>query len=265
MTDPPEPGFRDLDSSRHFDEMLRGMEQFDGNPQVRALRGATYRLIRPRPGARLLDAGCGPGTDVVALAPRVLPGGCVVELDLSTRMVELARERHAGVEGVEFRLGSVERIPFADGYFDAARAMRTLQYLDDPLPALRELARVTRPGGRVVVAEGALAAVDLPDSELTREVFMGAGPSKTMRLPSLMREAGLVRVQVRPVTGVVLGRPHALTMEYATGAAAGAVASGLATSGQAEEWLDGVKQRITDKAWFSVEVYLAVAGTVPRF
>jgi SAM-dependent methyltransferase len=264
MPDDLGPGFRDLDRSRYFDEMLAGMEAFDADPQVRAMRRATYRLMRPHPGARLLDAGCGPGTDVAALAPKVLPGGCVIGIDISQRMVDLARKRHAGKEGAEFRLGSVEKIPFPDAYFDAARSMRTLQYLEDRLPALRELARVTRPGGRVVVGEGGIGAVDLPDSAVTRDAFMRPGPSKSMRLPALMREAGLVRVQVKPITGVVLGRPHPLTVEYATGAAANAVESGLATPGEAEAWLADVKRRIAAREWFSVDVYLAVAGTVPE-
>ena len=259
-----DPRFRDLDGSRHFDEMLAGMEAFDIDRQVIALRRATYRLMRPSPGSSLLDAGCGPGTDVVALAPQVMPGGRVIGVDISQRMVDLARKRHAGVEGVEFRRGSVEKIPFPDAYFDAARSMRTLQYLDDRLPALRELARVTRPGGRVVISEGAVGAVDLPDGDLTRDAFMRPGPSQSMRLPALMREAGLVRVQVKPVTGVVLGRPHPLTVEYAISAAANAVDAGLVTSEEAEAWLADVQRRIVAREWFSVDVYLAVAGTVPE-
>ena len=62
-----------------------------------------------------------------------------------------------------------------------------------------------------------------------------------------MREAGLVRVQVRPVAGATLGRPHPLTLDYAIGSAAGAVEAGLATADEAERWLAGVRQTIASR------------------
>jgi SAM-dependent methyltransferase len=91
----------------------------------------------------LLDAGCGTG-EFAERAVRVL--GCeAVGVDQSERMVELTCGR-----GVEAVVASVERLPFADGDFDAVAANWMLYHLPDLDHGLQELARVLRPGGRLV-------------------------------------------------------------------------------------------------------------------
>ena len=137
--------------------MVAALDHFDTWRPLQNTRRVLYRALRPRPGARILDAGCGTGLDVATLASLVKPGGAVHGMDLSERMVALARERYGNTPGVSFSAGSVSNIPFPDAHFDATFAMRTLQYLDDALPAVREMARVTKPGGRVAVVEGGMS------------------------------------------------------------------------------------------------------------
>jgi SAM-dependent methyltransferase len=92
---------------------------------------------------RYLEVGCGPGE----LAERVARdlGSEVIALDISPRMVELARGR-----GVDAREGDVEELPFADASFDCVCAAWMLYHVPDVPRALREIARVLRPGGRLV-------------------------------------------------------------------------------------------------------------------
>ena len=143
MSEGPDPGWRDADRTHNLDFMLEVLDYSDTWKPLQATRRALYRALRPRPGARILDAGCGTGIDVATLAARVQPGGSAHGMDRSERMVALARERHADVPGVSFSAGTVSAIPFPDAQFDATFAMRTVQYLDDPLAAIREMARVT--------------------------------------------------------------------------------------------------------------------------
>jgi ubiquinone/menaquinone biosynthesis C-methylase UbiE len=276
----PAPGFRDLDRSSGFAEILASLDHFNKAPYVRAARRALYRLLRPGPGMQLLDAGCGPGLDIAALAPKVIPGGRAVGLDLSQRMIDLAHERYGDIEGAEFKQGSVEAIPFPDNTFDGAFSMRTLQYLDEPEPAVAEMARVTKPGGRVVLIEGGVSAIDLPDSELTRFVFGPRPPagrypldfpapaspalrSMGLRMPRLLLGAGLTDVVVRPGFGATVGQADAMAMKYVRSMTEVAVEDGVVSEAEASAWLASLEAVSASGAWFTVDLMLVVAGTVP--
>jgi SAM-dependent methyltransferase len=91
------------------------------------------------PGARILDAGCGSGRNMVELARY----GSVTAVELSAASVELARARDAG-DVIE---GSVLEMPFVDGSFDLATSLDVIEHLEDDVGALRELRRVVAPGG----------------------------------------------------------------------------------------------------------------------
>jgi SAM-dependent methyltransferase len=119
---------------------------------------AAYLAPLLRPGLDLLDVGCGPGTLTVDLAGRVAPGR-VVGLDVSPAPLAEARElaERSGV-AVEFGVGDVYALDAADASFDVVHAHQVLQHLTDPVAALREMARVCRPGGLVAVRDVDYAA-----------------------------------------------------------------------------------------------------------
>jgi len=125
-----------------------------------AENSAGYLLAALCPGQRLLDVGCGPGTITIDLAARIAPGS-VVGLDRSERVLELARDaaRIAGAANVSFQVGDVYALPFEDASFDVVHAHQVLQHLTDPVAALRELRRVTRPGGLVAVRDADYSAM----------------------------------------------------------------------------------------------------------
>lgn len=105
-----------------------------------------------RPGLRVLDVGCGPGSITLDIASEVAPGH-VVGLDQEPSQVELAwgAARDAGVGNVSFERGSVYALPFADGSFDIVFAHAVFEHLADPRTALSEIQRVLVAGGRVAL------------------------------------------------------------------------------------------------------------------
>ncbi len=112
----------------------------------RLLSPGTADLAGVRPGMRALDVGCGPGALLAELVAR-LGADSVAGVDTSESFVAAARERHPGVE---VRLAPAERLPFPDDVFDVALAQLVVHFMADPVAGLREMARVTRPGGTVV-------------------------------------------------------------------------------------------------------------------
>ena len=109
------------------------------------------------PGDRGLDVATGTGDLALELARRVSPGGEVVATDFSERMLELARAKANAREGdganVVIRSANALDLPFDDGEFDAATVGFGARNFSDLEQGLREMARVVRPGGRVVVLE----------------------------------------------------------------------------------------------------------------
>jgi SAM-dependent methyltransferase len=98
-----------------------------------------------RPGQRALDVGCGSGALVVALAV-ILGEDHVAGVDPSEPFVEAAR---AKVPGARLAIAAAESLPFEDGEFDVTLSQLVVNFLSDPEAGLREMARVTRPGGVV--------------------------------------------------------------------------------------------------------------------
>jgi demethylmenaquinone methyltransferase/2-methoxy-6-polyprenyl-1,4-benzoquinol methylase len=141
--------------------------------QDRAWRRATRQALALRPGDRLLDVGAGTGVSTAELARS---GAYAVGSDISLGMLAAGRRRRPTVP---LLAGDALALPFADGTFDAVTISFALRNVTDADAALRELARVTRPGGRLVVCEF---------SHPTNPVFRTAYLSYLMRsLPAVAR------------------------------------------------------------------------------
>ena len=117
-------------------------------------RRALLDAIDPRPGQRILDVATGTGLVATGLAER---GAAVTALDQSEEMLEGARQRLADRPDLGARVtlvqGEAERLPFADGEFDALSFTYLLRYVDDRAATMRELARVVKSGGRIGMVE----------------------------------------------------------------------------------------------------------------
>ncbi|MBK8437488.1 MAG: methyltransferase domain-containing protein [Austwickia sp.] len=172
---------------------------------------AAFLLAHLRPGQALLDLGCGPGSITLDLAARVAPGP-VLGVDASATVIETARA--AAAERADcttrFAVGDLYALDLPDDSFDIVFAHQVLQHLTDPVAALREMARVIRPGGLIAVRDADFATFSWYPAHdgltrwlaLYREVCHanGAQPDAGRRLPAWARAAGLTDVQVSTST-----------------------------------------------------------------
>lgn len=115
--------------------------------QDRRWRRRVLRLVAPKPGEMLLDLAAGTGT---SSAPFAAAGATVVPCDFSIGMLTVGREARPDLP---FVAGDGMRLPFADATFDAVTISFGLRNIQDPSVGLREMLRVTKPGGRIVVCE----------------------------------------------------------------------------------------------------------------
>jgi len=117
--------------------------------------GAPVGHLALRPGETVLDLGSGPGLDALLAARQVGPTGRVIGVDMTPEMLERARATaaRAGAGQVEFRQGRLEALPVDDASVDAVTSNCVINLVPDKSAVFREIARVLRPGGRVVVAD----------------------------------------------------------------------------------------------------------------
>ncbi|MDG4763506.1 methyltransferase domain-containing protein [Solwaraspora sp. WMMD406] len=167
--------------------------------------------LQARPNDRVLDIGCGMGTPAIRIANSV--GGEVVGITVSHEQVKRATAR-ADAEGlsgrVSFRYADAADLPFEPASFDAVWALESIIHMPDRLQVLREIARVIRPGGRVVLTDFFERA---PIPEQKRAVVNKfrsnwvIGPMVTIDdYPRLVREAGLRLVELSDISGQVMRR-----------------------------------------------------------
>jgi ubiquinone/menaquinone biosynthesis C-methylase UbiE len=196
--------FGAVDAEPDPEGFIEFLDAMNSLPDFRALKDRMIARLRLEPGHRVLDVGCGTGDDVRHLAESVGSGGRVVGLDFSQAMVDEARSRSAGSGlPVEFRQGDITQLDLPDATFDAVRCERVLLHLPDPAVAVGEMARVLRPGGRLVVydIDFDTGVVDHPDHELSGRIMHAladcfANGRIGRHLRTMFLDAGLDEVEV---------------------------------------------------------------------
>ena len=196
--------FHSVDQTTNPDFFIKFVDEGNRLETVQTCK-KIMSFLNIQQGQSILDVGCGTGDDVLSLAELVGKTGCVVGVDSSENMIEEAKKRSKLRGGnkisIELHVGNAHHLDFADNTFDCSRAERLLMHVDDPSKVIAEMAKVTKPGGHIVIFDLDWGGVIINhnDRTLTRKVIHLMCDSIRngwigRQLPSLFKQAGLKSV-----------------------------------------------------------------------
>jgi arsenite methyltransferase len=164
--------------------------------------GNPTALAKLQPGEVVLDLGSGGGIDVLLSAKRVGPAGKAYGLDMTDEMLTLARanQKKAGIENVEFLLGTIEHIPLPNDTVDVIISNCVINLSGDKDQVLREAFRVLKPGGRLAVSDVVVRGEVPVNVRKSMELWVGciAGALEENEYREKLSAAGFESVEVEP-------------------------------------------------------------------
>ena len=267
----PDP-WRDVDAQVDAAQLAKSLEVRGATRTQQRLRRRFLRFVPVRPGATVLEVGCGTGVVIRDLAALVGRRGRVVGLDPSRVILGEARRLCRTAKGgrVTLREGNVAELPFADGSFDVTLAITVILHVADPLRVVGEMTRVSRRGGRVGLQDQdfGTVAVTHPDRALTDRILsevashIYAEPYSGRRLPGLLRHAGLAGVRL--LTDVYQDTTlEPWTKTFLERRAEHAVKFGIVDAPTTQRWLDGFTELVARGAFVLTMNYYGAVGVKP--
>jgi ubiquinone/menaquinone biosynthesis C-methylase UbiE len=246
------------------------------HPQQIAIRAAYLDATGDIAGQRVLEIGCGTGPVARDLAARVGSVGRVTGTDPTPVLIEVAEQIRAdqGIENLTFAVQDGRFLPYPDAAFDLTAAVTVLCHLTERDAVLREMVRVTRPGGTILLVDGEYAAnqIQHPDPELTARVLEGwrAGsiddPYLVRQVVSFVQAADLEPGAVRGYVHVEAGRVDEATSfiwQWALFAARTAVATGSVAQAEADRWIAGLRDLNQRSEMFGSVTYIGITARRP--
>ena len=151
-----------MDRNTFFNEMASGWDERFYTHELKDRLAGIISLFNIRGGERLLDVGSGTGGIIPYLLDASGPNGIIHAIDYAEEMVKIAREKFTHESRVVFHVGSVEDLPFEDGFFDRVICFGAFPHFEDQAVALREMNRVLKSQRNLVIAH-ALSSEEIKD------------------------------------------------------------------------------------------------------
>jgi ubiquinone/menaquinone biosynthesis C-methylase UbiE len=224
---------------RFFIEFLDARRTIEGEREVNQL---ILEMLDLKPGAQVLDVGCGTGDDVREIAELIGATGRIVGIDPSDALIAESKRPAVGSSlPVEFVLGDVRKLDLPNAAFDRVRTDRVLMFVPEIQTAIAEMVRVLRPGGRLVASEldQQLWFIDSRLPEINRKIhaaWVASNPQPCLgrQLARLFADQGLWNVKSTPR---VIRAPHQMFTRVTGGFLNAAIARGDVTQIEVDAWL----------------------------
>lgn len=245
-----------------------------------AAANAAYLLPYLKPGLRVLDFGCGPGSISVGLAKAVEPGE-LHGIDMAESQIDMARG--AAVAGghvnATFHVGDVTNLPFDDDSFDVAHCNAVLNHIPDTQSVLTEVKRVLKPGG-IIASREAITSSFFTEPNIGNLMglvsvwndlmALNGGHKLGKELKSVFHEAGFTEIQASASFECFSTAPdiefyHRFITNYAFGPSTieSATSHGLATRQQFDEWKNALNEWKDDPGAFATFAWGEAIGRKP--
>ncbi|MEV2238397.1 methyltransferase domain-containing protein [Micromonospora sp. NPDC049891] len=258
-------GFADVDSQSDPNSWVGVLDRLTTEPFYQAYQERVRELLHPTPGRRYVEVGAGTGASAARLRN---------EHDVSVATVDRSLTMTAAMQArglTQCAVGDAHRLPFVDNSFDGAWADRTLQHVADPPAAIKELVRVVRPSGRIVLADPDYdtQVLDITDQNLARRVLrfradvLLRNGTLAHQHAGLLATHGLVDVTVEPRT-LLVRNPTAVDNVFGLRSwAATAAQRGALDPTEAHAFEDQFDEAVNANRFTYAVTFFLTAATVP--
>lgn len=271
-TDSKNTGFANVDGSDNPQTYIQCLsDQYAKGSVLRSHKQRTIDQVDIQAGQIVLDVGCGIGLDAIQMAAMVGHTGRVYGVDISHEMIASARTNAASIDlPLTFRVGSIYQLEFPNNNFDRCRADKVFQHLSDPKEALKELIRVTKPGGKIIIADPDHDSliIDTPFTEINRRFTQFRSDHMPQggiahQLYGFCKGFGLERISVLPHTQVYtdyqekkITSPYLEEIWFAH-------RQGAVSKEEAETWATYLQQMIDDECFLCMQTYIITTAFKP--
>jgi ubiquinone/menaquinone biosynthesis C-methylase UbiE len=243
------------------------LDFLDKQEPIRTLRAEAAKRMQIGGGQRILDVGCGVGGATFLIGDLTEPSGLAAGVDVSSALIDVAKQRAGARPGIEFRIGDACAIPYPDRYFDGARSERVFLYVPDRVGAIQDMKRVVKSGGRVCLIDTDFDSIAIYSTNraLTRKMTSIIAesipnPNSARELPALATHTGLKDIRVE---SFAIRTPHDFLERSMSDVLWRAAESGFATTREeVSEWLGEQAALHASGDFYQAWLFVMVTGTV---